>query len=278
MDSGATHHVTSDINNLASFVPYEGHDRLQVGNGSNLQIHNLGHCYISTTNGCLNLNGVLHVPHITKNLISISKFTKDNDVILEFHPFFCVIKDRHTRLPLLQASLSNGLYNLNLNPHALVGERVSTSMWHARLGHTSPTITRFVINSNGLPTSSNKLGICDACCKAKAHVLPFAPSSCANAPLQVVHSDLWGPSPIVSNNGYRYYVHFIDAFSRFSWIYFLHTKDELVHAFTQFKNQVENLFSSTIKILQTDGGTEYKPLTRLFPQIIHQTSCPYYIQ
>jgi hypothetical protein len=76
-------------------------------------------------------------------------------------------------------------------------------------------------------------------------------------------------------NGFRYYVHFVDEFSKFSWIYFLRTKDELVDVFTKFKSQVENLFSTNIKILQTDGGTEFKPLTHLFPQIIHQVSCPY---
>jgi hypothetical protein len=91
----------------------------------------------------------------------------------------------------------------------------------------------------------------------------------------VVHSDLWGSSPIVSKNDFRYYVHFVDEFSKFSWIYFLRTKDELVDVFMKFKCQVENLFSSSIKILQTDGGTEFKPLTRLFPQILHQVSCPY---
>jgi hypothetical protein len=86
---------------------------------------------------------------------------------------------------------------------------------------------------------------------------------------------LWGSSPIVSKNGFRYYVHFVDEFFKFSWIYFLRTKDELVDVFTKFKSQVENLFISTIKILQTDGGTEFKPLTRLFPQILYQVSCPY---
>ncbi len=73
----------------------------------------------------------------------------------------------------------------------------------------------------------------------------------------------------------RYYVHFIDEFSRFSWIYFLRTKDEVVHVFSTFKAQVENLFDKKIKILQSDGGTELKPIAKAFPHIIHQTSCAY---
>jgi Reverse transcriptase (RNA-dependent DNA polymerase) len=76
-------------------------------------------------------------------------------------------------------------------------------------------------------------------------------------------------------NGYRYYVLFIDDYSRFTWIYFLHSKDELSHVFSIFKAQVENLFQTTIKTIRTDGGTEYKPLSRLFPQIVHQITCPH---
>lgn len=49
----------------------------------------------------------------------------------------------------------------------------------------------------------------------------------------------------------------------------------MVQSFTKFKVLVENLFSTTIKTLQTDGGTEFKPLSRLFPHILHQTSCPH---
>ena len=45
--------------------------------------------------------------------------------------------------------------------------------------------------------------------------------------------------------------------------------------FSRFKAQVENLLGTTIKIFQSDGGTEFKPITKRFPQISHQTSCPY---
>jgi hypothetical protein len=89
LDSGVSHHVTSDLNNLTSFHAYDGQDCLLVGNDSHRPIHNLGYYSLSSLNGSLDLNGVLHVPHITKNLISISKLTQDNNVILKFHPLFC---------------------------------------------------------------------------------------------------------------------------------------------------------------------------------------------
>ena len=131
--------------------------------------------------------------------LCISQFTLENDVLIEFHQYFCVVKDRRTKTPLLQAKLNNGLYNVISSPQAFIGERVSSMVWHARLGHPSPNTTRFVINSNNLPSLSNKLDLCGDCCKAKASILPFKPSfSIVTSPLEVVHSDLWGPSPVMS--------------------------------------------------------------------------------
>lgn len=45
--------------------------------------------------------------------------------------------------------------------------------------------------------------------------------------------------------------------------------------FTLFKAQVENLLNCSIKVLRSNGGTGYKPLSRLFPSILFQTTCPY---
>jgi hypothetical protein len=67
--------------------------------------------------------------------------------------------------------------------------------------------------THNLPLTSSKLSSCNDCNKAKAHVLSFIFSSCyASSPLEVIHSDLWGPSLIVSSNGFKYYVHFIDEY------------------------------------------------------------------
>ena len=111
---------------------------------------------------------------------------------------------------------------------------------------------------------------------AKSHLLPFhSSSSCSSFPLEIVHSDVWGPSPISSLKKFRYYVIFFDDYSRFTWIYFMQHKSEVPHIFSLFKAQVENLLNHTIKTLRTDGGTEYKPIPTKFPKIIHQPTCPY---
>jgi hypothetical protein len=87
--------------------------------------------------------------------------------------------------------------------------------------------------------------------------------------LELVHSDIWSPSSIVSSHNYKYYILFIDDYSRFTWIYFFTLKSEVCEIFSSFKAQVKNLLNTSIKIFRTDGGTKYKPIASKFPQILH---------
>ena len=77
--------------------------------------------------------------------------------------------------------------------------------------------------------------------------------------LDLIHSDLCGPTTVTSLGGYSYYVTFIDDHSRKTWIYFLKTKesDEVLSKFKEFKAKVKNLSGRNIKILRLDNGGEY---------------------
>lgn len=86
MDSGATAHITHDLQNLAINTTYNGAENLVVGNGNSLLILSIGQNSLPapscssvpfTSGQSLLLNNILFVPQITKNLLSISQFTKD---------------------------------------------------------------------------------------------------------------------------------------------------------------------------------------------------------
>jgi hypothetical protein len=70
----------------------------------------------------------------------------------------------------------------------------------------------------------------------------------------------------VSNNDFRYYILFTDHFSRFNWIFFCANKSDVALLFENFKSLVQNIFSTTIKTLQIDGGTKFLPIIRAKPQ------------
>jgi hypothetical protein len=79
-----------------------------------------------------------------------------------------------------------------------------------------------------------------------------------------VFYDVWGPSPILSTNGARYYVIFVDHFSKFTWFYPITCKYDVSSIFPKFQAYVECLFDRKIKSIQTDGGGEFQKLHHLF--------------
>lgn len=54
------------------------------------------------------------MPHITKNLLSFSRITKDNNVMVEFYADKCIIKDICSQATLLEGHLRDGQYQLNI--------------------------------------------------------------------------------------------------------------------------------------------------------------------
>ena len=75
--------------------------------------------------------------------------------------------------------------------------------------------------------------------------------------LDVVHSDVWGPAQITTLGRCRYYVTFIDDFSKHTWIYPMRQKSEVFRHFQRFKVEVEKTMGRHVHCLRSDGGKEY---------------------
>jgi hypothetical protein len=99
---------------------------------------------------------------------------------------------------------------------------------------------------------------CEVCKLAKQTKLPFSHStSTSGARFDLIHSDVWGPAPIESYNGFKYFVIFIDDFSRTTWLYLLKSKDEVFSRFKEFLCLIENQFNAKLKNFRSDNGTEF---------------------
>jgi hypothetical protein len=162
-DTGATHHLTSELANLnVRADAYSGPDQIKIGNGAGLSVKHVGISKLISPSFNFKLFDVLHVPNICKNLISVHKFTKDTNTFFEFHPSYFLLKDRTTGKLLHRGPSNHGLYSVYSNsnkkrtPCALVGERVSVSQWHSRLGHPALKVVRHVLSSFKLLVFSNK--------------------------------------------------------------------------------------------------------------------------
>lgn len=81
----------------------------------------------------------------------------------------------------------------------------------------------------------------------------------------------------MSNTKFKFYIHFIDDYSRYTWLYPLKFKSDALNAFTQFKSLAENMFDRKIKRLHSDSGGEYQAFNRLLMEsgIEFTHSCPH---
>jgi histone deacetylase 1/2 len=77
--------------------------------------------------------------------------------------------------------------------------------------------------------------------------------------------DVWGHTQ-TSVSGHNYYVSFIDAYSRFTWLYLIKRKSDVFDVFLQFQAHVERLLKTKIIIVQSDWGGEYQNLNSFFPE------------
>ena len=94
LDSGTTHHLTANLANLnVRANEYQDSNQICIGNGLGLSVKHIGSKKLSTPTSSFILHDVLHVPHITKNLIPVHKFTTNTNTSIEFHPTYFIVKD-----------------------------------------------------------------------------------------------------------------------------------------------------------------------------------------
>nr|GFB94084.1 putative ribonuclease H-like domain-containing protein [Tanacetum cinerariifolium] len=101
---------------------------------------------------------------------------------------------------------------------------------------------------------------CTACLKGKQHK-----ASCKSKlvtsmtkPLHTLHMDLFGPTSVSSISHKWYCLVVTDDFSRFTWTFFLRTKDETSGILRKFITEIENLKDLKVKIIRCDNGGEFR--------------------
>uniref|UniRef100_A0A2N9I8B6 CCHC-type domain-containing protein n=1 Tax=Fagus sylvatica TaxID=28930 RepID=A0A2N9I8B6_FAGSY len=186
-DTGATDHITANLNNLTVQTPYKGSDQVAVGNGQSIPINNIG---------------------------NVHKLCTDNNCSCYFDSNKFLIQDLPSGKVLYKGLSRNGLYPIHTHPHsststpsvhvspsvsAFLSSKNKWQLWHQRLGHPSD---RVLVSS--LPSLSSCMSVrnkhvqhhCKHCLIGKMRKLPFVHSQFQSTqPLELIHSDVWGPAP-----------------------------------------------------------------------------------
>lgn len=116
-DTGASHHITSEIGNLSLVDSYNGSDSVVMGNGEGLSIQNTGNSTLLAGDNTFRLNNVLHCPRSHYNLLSVRQFARDNSCFFQFDDTSFLIKDKTTKQVLHQGVVEGEMYPIIFKQH-----------------------------------------------------------------------------------------------------------------------------------------------------------------
>nr|GEU70066.1 hypothetical protein [Tanacetum cinerariifolium] len=225
----------------------------------------------------LDFEDVYFVTELKFNLFSVSQMCdKMNSVF--FTDTKCLVLSSDFKPPdesqvLLRFPRENNMYNVNLKNIVPSGDLTylfakatidESNVWHRKLAHINfKTINKLVKGNlvRGLPTNFfENDNTCVACKKGKQHraSCKTKPVSSVNQPLFRLHMDLFRPTFVKSMNKKSYYLVVTDDYIRFTWVFFLATKDETSPILKTFITGLENQLSLKVKVIRSDNGTEFK--------------------
>ncbi len=282
IDSGCSNHMTFN-KSLFSYYTAGHPSSVDFGNNNTAEVAGIGTVEIPILvegkKVKCQLKNVMHVPALGYQLLSVPTFDKLG-LTTSFHSKRCQIYNGEKLLAT--ATMKGNLYELDTYPTsketALVGN--SIEVWHHRLAHIQPSTILEMSKSQAvqglnIENSSRKLSNCTGCVLGKGHRAPIPKKSDTRAqkPLELVHSDVNGPLDITSLGGSRYFVTFIDDFSRWTSLFTMKTKSEVFECFKRFHAYAEkhtgarigsvNVIKRTsktaeeLKAIRTDNGGEY---------------------
>ena len=296
VDSGASNYMTQVKEFLVNYEDFDNPQKVSMGDGRTVEAHGRGniHFKMILENNMprkVTMCNVLYVPKLTCNLFSVrATVTMGNTV--KFENDSCWIYDRNGLL-LGTGSLFGKLYYLKYE--SITQEYVSVAtrsvvknkadLWHQRLGHLNENQLREMASQDfvkgvKIPKSA-RISFCEKCVEGKMSTQPYKTVGEIHSVrrLQCVHSDVCGPMPTRSIGGSRYFVTFIDDYSRCCSVYFMKNKSEVFSKFKEFELATSNACGCPMGTLRTDNGGEY--LSKKFDYYLqsrgihHELSAPY---
>lgn len=285
IDSGASAHMTNNRSVLRSVRQSQKKD-VTAANNEKMAIECIGDVVQSIQmNGKLKdlrIEGVHCIPDLSVNLLSVAQMVlKGLEVI--FNRTGCRIYNQERSL-VASGSFVNNMFRLDTMEAAVAykvgGSTSDVTLWHRRLGHSALSKMSFIKDHLNVEVNFKNSLKCVTCVKGKQARLSFkVDGTRATELLQLVHSDVCGPMATTSMGGARYYITFIDDYSRKTFVYVMKNKNEAVKCFENFKALVENQLNRRIKTLRTDNGLEYcnESMKTICERdgVMHQKSCAY---
>ncbi|GJV59313.1 putative ribonuclease H-like domain-containing protein [Tanacetum coccineum] len=273
IDSGCSRHMTGNKSYLTDYEEIDGGFITFGGNSKGGKITRKGKIRTSK----FDFEDVYFIKELKFNLFSVSQMCDKKNSVL-FTDTECVVLSPNFKLTdeshvLLKVPRKDNMYNVDLKNVVPQGGLTclfakatpdESNLWHRRLGHVNFKTMNKLVKGNlvrGLPSKLFEINqTCVACQKGKQHRASCKSKtvSSISQPLQMLHMDLFGPTFVKSLMKKMYCLVVTDDFSRFSWVFFLATKDETSEILKTFITGIENLIDLRVKVIRCDNGTEFK--------------------
>jgi hypothetical protein len=131
------------------------------------------------------------------------------------------------------------------------------TLWHTRLGHVNFQYLCLLFPSFIKACKDHKFQ-CEVCELSKHTHTSYIPRiHRPSSVFDLIHSDVWGPSPVMAFSGHSYYVTFINDHSRCTWVYLLKKKSDVLPLFTQFLQIIKTQYNTIVRAIRSDNGGEY---------------------
>ncbi|GJX06778.1 putative ribonuclease H-like domain-containing protein [Tanacetum coccineum] len=253
IDSGCSRHMTGNKCYLDEYEDYDG-GFVSFGDGKG-RISGKG----KIKTGSLDFDDVYFCKELKYNLFSVSQICdKKNNVL--FTDTECLVLSSNFKLldesqVLLRVPRKDNIYSVDLKSVVPTGGLTcliakatidESNTWHRRLGHINFKTMNKLVKGNlvkGLPLKIFENDhSCVACQKGKQHKASYKTKlvNSISKPLHMLHMDLFGPTNVKSLMKKSYCLVVTDDFSRFSWVFFLATKDETSGILKTFITEIEN--------------------------------------
>ena len=273
IDSGASSHMTKEKHVMVNFQEFDKPENVALGDGRVVKALGSGSVrmnmlFEATESKKAVLYDVLYVPKLTCNLFSVRAAVAKGNAV-EFGPRKCCIWDENGKLRGM-GSLADKLYQLDCQVvptadtgYASVASSQGSDLWHQRLGHVHEPRLKKCVESESVQgidiKEMTELSFCEGCLAGKMCRKPFPAVGEIRSTrrLQLVHSDVCGPMHTPSIGGAKYFVTFIDDYTRCCAVYFMKHKSEVFDKFIEFEASVTNDVCKAIGTLRTDNGGEY---------------------
>ncbi|KAG8501561.1 hypothetical protein CXB51_003867 [Gossypium anomalum] len=262
LDSGCTNHMSPDAT-IFKTMDRSCKTKVKIGNGQFIKAEGKGDVQICTATGDKIIKNVLLVPEIYRNLLSIYQVLEKGYSVV-FKGQECQITDPNGSSFMI-VTMSDKCFEINWSSglnSAQVASTEDTKLWHQRLGHADFRLMTQMISEDLVENFTNSVEeeeVYEVCQLRKQARLPFPTNQAwrASEKLQLVHTDVYGPMKTESLNGSRYFILFINDYSRYCWAYSHRNKYEGLSIFQKFKAAVETETDCKLKTLRSDNGTEY---------------------